>query len=361
MFKKISRLITIVMIVALALSMLAVASATPPRTVSLHLSGDAYGAASSLTLVSGGVTYTFTRPGNGTVWKNDNETLGVGSTGFTATVTVNGHTYTGVSFTVNGGGNGQDSGSTASDEFWAEINAAPTTKQLSYTVEYYKDGTHVTGDDILVTKTVDIAATTLLLDEVNYAPSDKYTGFHFSSISPDITGVTSVAGGTVIKVYYVSDEGPNETQTFTLTVNWVSDVGTVLELHSTSQIDAGNPYSTTQRTFPGYVFSHVTGDPVSGTMDSDKTVTYVYTENTPLIITIPEPVPPLVDNPPAEIPEETPPLVDAPPAEIPEETPPLSDSPQTGDLDNVAALGALLLASAFGIAVLTFGKKKEEQ
>ncbi|MBQ2697278.1 MAG: MucBP domain-containing protein, partial [Clostridia bacterium] len=62
---------------------------------------------------------------------------------------------------------------------------------------------------------------------------------------------------------------------YTLTVNWKTEDGTTLDF-DTQTIPSGESYTTTRKEFENYAFSETTGDAVSGTMDGDKTVTYLY-------------------------------------------------------------------------------------
>ncbi|MBQ3077393.1 MAG: MucBP domain-containing protein, partial [Clostridia bacterium] len=62
---------------------------------------------------------------------------------------------------------------------------------------------------------------------------------------------------------------------YTLTVYWKTEDGTTLDF-DTQTIPSGESYTTTRKEFENYAFSETTGDAVSGTMDGDKTVTYLY-------------------------------------------------------------------------------------
>jgi hypothetical protein len=67
---------------------------------------------------------------------------------------------------------------------------------------------------------------------------------------------------------------------YTLTVNYVDASGNSLaESEVTTGILEGTSYTAEQKSITGYTMSSVTGDPATGTMDSDKEVTYVYTLN----------------------------------------------------------------------------------
>lgn len=94
----------------------------------------------------------------------------------------------------------------------------------------------------------------------------------------------------------LNPDGTPRTQ-FTLTVKWVDDQGNAL---TAPQVEAGraagSSYSTQQKHFEGYTFKTTSGDPVSGVMDKDRTVTYIYTKDAP-------PEEPEVTDEPVETPE----------------------------------------------------------
>lgn len=83
------------------------------------------------------------------------------------------------------------------------------TKELSYTVEYYKDGVLVGDDTQVVTKTVPASEpNTLSVDKGSINTVDKYTGYRFEKTDPE-TIPDAIENGGVIKVYYVkTDPGP---------------------------------------------------------------------------------------------------------------------------------------------------------
>ena len=75
-------------------------------------------------------------------------------------------------------------------------------RDLSYTVEYYKDGVHVEGDDETVTKSVWSGTNMMPVDVANINTTDKYAGYDFVGSDPT-TIPAEIAGGSTIKVYYV--------------------------------------------------------------------------------------------------------------------------------------------------------------
>lgn len=64
----------------------------------------------------------------------------------------------------------------------------------------------------------------------------------------------------------------------TLTVNWVDEAGNPLaDSLVRSGLKTGSAYSTEQKEFKGYTLKSTSGDPASGVMTADRTVTYIYT------------------------------------------------------------------------------------
>lgn len=77
------------------------------------------------------------------------------------------------------------------------------TKNLSYTVEYYKDGNIVSGDTQTVSTTVQVLQPdTLTVDKTQINTVDKYYGYRLEKTEPT-TIPDTVNNGDVIKVYYV--------------------------------------------------------------------------------------------------------------------------------------------------------------
>ena len=79
------------------------------------------------------------------------------------------------------------------------------TKTLSYTVEYYKEGTKVTTDTQIERTTVQVLEpNTLTVDKTKINTTNKYLGYKLDN---ETTGIipNTVNNGDVIKVYYVKD------------------------------------------------------------------------------------------------------------------------------------------------------------
>jgi hypothetical protein len=128
----------------------------------------------------------------------------------------------------------------------------------------------------------------------------------------------------------------------TLTVHWVDDQGNALADPVTRTYVEGAGYNANDlgggsgRTFTDYTYSSSSGNDVTGYMNTDKDVTFIY-------------------NP--VITPETPPLVD-----IPDEPTGLDASPKTGDSSMIALLWLTFCASFCGLVVLgmTVPKKRRE-
>ena len=95
------------------------------------------------------------------------------------------------------------------------------TKDLSYTVEYYKNGVKVTEDTQTVKDTVQVLKPdTLTVDKSNINTKDKYVGYKFEKTNPTEIPNT-IENGSVIKVYYVTDD--NQTKDLSYTVEYYKD------------------------------------------------------------------------------------------------------------------------------------------
>ena len=92
------------------------------------------------------------------------------------------------------------------------------TKELSYTVEYYKDGKKVENDTQKVTETKQVLESdTLTIKKGEINVTDKYVGYKFEKTNPE-TIPNSINDKGVIKVYYVFDE--NQTKELSYTVEY---------------------------------------------------------------------------------------------------------------------------------------------
>ena len=101
------------------------------------------------------------------------------------------------------------------------VKDSSQTKNITYTVKYFKDGAEVTADKQTETKTVWVnAPSELEVNKTAINTTDKYVGYKLDSAA---TGEipTVVADGTVINVYYVKDE--LQTKEVTYTVKYFRD------------------------------------------------------------------------------------------------------------------------------------------
>ena len=151
------------------------------------------------------------------------------------------------------------------------VKDASQTKEISYTVEYYKDGIHVTADDVVVSKDVWVNDTTLEVDEVNTS-NDKYTGYKFEKTEPTEIP-TTIADGGVIKVYYV---------TKTYKVSYDANGGENAPAEQTKIHDVELKLSNSKPTREGYTFIEW-NTKEDGTGES-YTLGATYTENSSLML-----------------------------------------------------------------------------
>ena len=90
------------------------------------------------------------------------------------------------------------------------------TKNLSYTVEYYKDGVKVDADTQTETKTVQVLEpNTLTVDKSKINTTDKYYGYKLEKTEPTPIPESIEDKGT-IKVYYVKDDGQTQPTKYTV-------------------------------------------------------------------------------------------------------------------------------------------------
>ena len=89
-------------------------------------------------------------------------------------------------------------------------------KELSYTVEYYKDGEIVSGDTQTVKTEVQVLQPdTLTVKKEDINTVNKYYGYKFEKTDPTTIPET-VSNGDVIKVYYVLDEDAKKELSYTV-------------------------------------------------------------------------------------------------------------------------------------------------
>ena len=89
------------------------------------------------------------------------------------------------------------------------------TKEISYTVNYYKDGVLQTSDIEKVTKTVQVLETTGKVETSKINVTNKYFGYKFEKTEPSVIPET-FKDGDIIDVYYVTDEDKVKELTYTV-------------------------------------------------------------------------------------------------------------------------------------------------
>ena len=95
------------------------------------------------------------------------------------------------------------------------------TKELSYTVEYYKNGKKVENDTQVEVATVHVLEpNTLQVNQDKINTENKYVGYKLEKTNPE-TIPSEINNGGIIKVYYILDDG--QTKTLTYTVNYYKD------------------------------------------------------------------------------------------------------------------------------------------
>ena len=112
------------------------------------------------------------------------------------------------------------------------------TKELSYTVEYYKNGKKVENDTQVETVTVHVLEpNTLQVNQDKINTENKYVGYKLEKTNPE-TIPSEINNGGIIKVYYILDDG--QTKTLTYTVNYYKDGNLVKEdtetIYETKQV-----------------------------------------------------------------------------------------------------------------------------
>ncbi|RGZ88130.1 hypothetical protein, partial [Eubacterium sp. AM46-8] len=148
------------------------------------------------------------------------------------------------------------------------VKDASQTKNITYTVKYFKDGVEVTADEQKETKQIWVNDTKAPVEKSAINTTDKYEGFSFDA---DTTGVIpdTIGNDGVIRVYYVSNE-------YAYTVEYYFD--DVIDNSKTDTFKA--KYNTQVNTYAdkketGYKFERATA-PITITTDASKNVIRVY-------------------------------------------------------------------------------------
>ena len=162
------------------------------------------------------------------------------------------------------------------------------TKDLSYTVEYYKNGVKVTEDTQTVKTTVQVLKPdTLTVDKSNINTKDKYVGYKFEKTNPTEIPNT-IENGSVIKVYYVTDD--NQTKDLYYTVEYYKDgklVATDTDVeHETKQVLQDNKLTVkndkinTVDKYVGYTFEKTNPTEIPDTIEHKSIIKVYYVKGT---------------------------------------------------------------------------------
>ena len=162
------------------------------------------------------------------------------------------------------------------------------TKDLSYTVEYYKDGVKVTEDTQTVKDTVQVLKpNTLKVDKLSINTVNKYVGYKFEKTEPT-TIPDTIENGGVIKVYYVTDD--NQTKDLYYTVEYYKDgklVATDTDVeHETKQVLQDNKLTVkndkinTVDKYVGYKFEKTNPTEIPDTIEHKSIIKVYYVKGT---------------------------------------------------------------------------------
>ena len=173
--------------------------------------------------------------------------------------------------TVSGNGSGSSSNSTE-------------TKEMSYTVEYYKDGMIVDADTVKITKSVvGQEANGIAVDRKDINTTDKYKeeGYVFEKTDPETIPET-VKDGDVIKVYYIKAEEKKKELNYT--VEYYKDgnleeadfvVNSVSEQEPDIIAVDKNDINITDK-YEGYVFEKTDPETIPDTVNSGDAIKVYY-------------------------------------------------------------------------------------
>ena len=172
------------------------------------------------------------------------------------------------------------------------------TKDLSYTVEYYKDGEKVDTDTQTVTKTVQVLEpNTLTVDKSKINTTDKYYGYKLEKTEPTPIPESIEDKGT-IKVYYVKDDSQTKDTKYTVhyTIEGVEQENDKIEVEGSAWINdepamiaiAEGGIPTPSNKYNGYKLDPANPEyPAAGTpVESGSEYTVNYVKRTDLSYTV---------------------------------------------------------------------------
>lgn len=146
------------------------------------------------------------------------------------------------------------------------------TKEISYTVEYYKEGNIVSADTKIIKNTVQyLKPDTLTFDKSLINIEDKYVGYRLERTSPAVVPDT-VNNGDVIKVHYVKKQ-------YEYTVNHLEkDTNIVLHEPETFKESFENIVKSTDKKIEidGYIFDSTDKDSIKISIESNENIINIY-------------------------------------------------------------------------------------
>ena len=156
------------------------------------------------------------------------------------------------------------------------------TKDLSYTVKYFKDGAEVEVDGYTKTEEVWINDDDMLeVEEIDRA-NDKYVGYKFSHTNPEEIP-SEVETGTTIEVHYIKDE--NQTKILKYSVKYFIDGEEIIEDGYTETekvwINASDmlvvkTIDKANDKYVGYKFSHTNPEEIPENIETDSIIEIHY-------------------------------------------------------------------------------------
>ena len=167
-------------------------------------------------------------------------------------------------------------------------------KELSYTVEYYKDGQIVSGDTQTVKTEVQVLQPdTLTVKKEDINTVNKYYGYKFEKTDPTTIPET-VSNGDVIKVYYVLDEEAKKELSYT--VEYYKDgeivsgdtqtVKTEVQVLQPDTLTVNKDTINTVNKYEGYKFEKTDPTTIPETVSNGNVIKVYYVKRTDLTYTV---------------------------------------------------------------------------
>ena len=167
-------------------------------------------------------------------------------------------------------------------------------KELSYTVEYYKDGQIVSGDTQTVRTEVQVLQPdTLAVKKEDINTVNKYYGYKFEKTDPTTIPET-VSNGDVIKVYYVLDEEAKKELSYK--VEYYKDgqivsedtqtVKTEVQVLQPDTLTVNKDTINTVNKYEGYRFEKTDPTTIPETVSNGDVIKVYYVKRTDLTYTV---------------------------------------------------------------------------